>query len=77
MKRRALLCGAAALAGCQGNLPLPALSSRGDDTPLQRIAFGSCNDQNKPQPIWSAVLESRPDLFLFAGDNVYASEQQV
>lgn len=40
---------------------------------LQRIAFGSCIDQAKPQPLWPAVLEARPDLFLFAGDNVYAS----
>jgi alkaline phosphatase D len=39
--------------------------------PLTRIAFGSCADEEKPQPIWDAVLRYRPDLFLFAGDNVY------
>ncbi|MFO1080665.1 MAG: alkaline phosphatase D family protein [Reyranellaceae bacterium] len=39
--------------------------------PLSRIAFGSCADQKKPQPIWDAVLAYRPDLFIFAGDNVY------
>jgi alkaline phosphatase D len=39
--------------------------------PLTRIAFGSCADEEKPQPIWDAVLAYRPDLFLFAGDNVY------
>lgn len=39
--------------------------------PLSRIAFGSCAHQDRPQPIWQAVLAYRPDLFLFAGDNVY------
>src|SRR5262245_40516001 len=38
---------------------------------LARIAFGSCADQAKPQPIWEAILAYRPDLFIFAGDNVY------
>jgi alkaline phosphatase D len=38
---------------------------------LTRIAFGSCADEEKPQPIWGAVLAYRPDLFVFAGDNVY------
>jgi len=42
-----------------------------DDAPLTRIAFGSCAHQDKPQPIWDAVLDYRPELFIFAGDNVY------
>ena len=40
-----------------------------------RIAIASCTDQTKPQPIWDAALAERPDYFVFAGDNVYASEQ--
>jgi alkaline phosphatase D len=39
--------------------------------PLTRVAFGSCAHQEKPQPIWDAVLAYRPELFIFAGDNVY------
>jgi alkaline phosphatase D len=42
-----------------------------DGPPLTRIAFGSCAHQEKPQPIWEAVLGYRPELFIFAGDNVY------
>lgn len=38
---------------------------------LQRIAFGSCSHQDKPQPIWTEVLASDPDLFIFLGDNIY------
>ncbi|MEA2803313.1 MAG: alkaline phosphatase, partial [Rhodospirillaceae bacterium] len=42
-----------------------------DRSPLSRIAFGSCADQVKPQPIWDAILAYQPELFIFAGDNVY------
>lgn len=38
---------------------------------ITRIAFGSCADQNKPQPVWAGVRATKPDLFLFLGDNVY------
>ena len=47
--------------------PHPALA-----TPLSRIAFGSCANQDKDQPIWEAILDARPDLFIFLGDNIYA-----
>ncbi|WND01484.1 alkaline phosphatase D family protein [Temperatibacter marinus] len=38
---------------------------------LSRIAFGSCNDEESPMPIWQSIYEAKPDLFLFTGDNVY------
>jgi hypothetical protein len=44
--------------------------------PLTRIAFGSCADEEKPQPIWDAVLAYHPELFLFTGDNVYGDVRQ-
>lgn len=40
--------------------------------PLQRIAFGSCANQTREQPIWTKVIEAQPDLFIMLGDNVYA-----
>ena len=58
-------------------LSLAAAATLGDqaaaqaDTGLTRIAFGSCADQARPQPIWDAVLGYRPACFLFLGDNVY------
>jgi alkaline phosphatase D len=42
-----------------------------DTHAMTRIAFGSCADEEKPQPIWDAVLAYKPELFIFAGDNVY------
>jgi len=50
---------------------LPAGLASRTAPPLSRIAFGSCADQTRPQPIWDAILAYRPDLFIFAGDNVY------
>lgn len=45
--------------------------------PLRRIAFGSCADQDKPQPIWDAVVATRPELFLFIGDLIYADTKDM
>lgn len=39
---------------------------------LERIAFASCARQGQAQPVWDAVLARDPDLFILAGDNVYA-----
>jgi alkaline phosphatase D len=38
---------------------------------LDRIALGSCNNQNYPTPLWEPLLATNPDLFLFLGDNIY------
>jgi alkaline phosphatase D len=42
------------------------------EMPLSRIAFGSCANQDRPQPIWDAVVEIKPQRFVFLGDNIYA-----
>ena len=57
---------------------LSASPRRADDSaPLQRIAFGSCVKQDKPQPIWDAIVETKPQLFLFLGDNIYADTEDM
>jgi alkaline phosphatase D len=38
---------------------------------LDRIAFGSCNREYKPQLIWKPILECKPDLWIWLGDIVY------
>ncbi len=76
MQRREFLsiAAVAGLAGCAA--PEQQRDGPSDaDGALQRIAFGSCIDQTRPQPIWDTVLATRPELFIFGGDNVYASEQ--
>jgi alkaline phosphatase D len=46
----------------------PADESR----PVSRILFGSCLKQNDPSPIFETMLQHRPELLLFLGDNIYA-----
>ena len=80
------LAGTAAVAGLAGGSasahhadsaspvsdPHPTLGRR-----LSRIAFGCCADQDKPQPVWDAVLARPNDLFIFLGDNIYADTRDM
>jgi alkaline phosphatase D len=36
-----------------------------------KIAFGSCNKHDLPQPLWKPILQDAPDVFMWLGDNVY------
>ncbi len=65
----ALLAAAPLLA----DAPLPAA----EDQPLERIGFGSCAEQDKPQPIWDAILETKPERFILLGDNIYADTEDM
>ncbi|KAG4953180.1 hypothetical protein JHK87_038774 [Glycine soja] len=38
---------------------------------VSRIAFGSCSNQSAPQPIWDAVVDFHPQIFIWLGDNIY------
>ena len=64
---------AAILAGCTGpRAAAPTILFLDPAKPLTRIAFGSCNRQNRPQPHWDKILATDPQLFLHLGDNIYA-----
>ena len=41
------------------------------------ISFGSCSDQSKPQPILRHVVATRPDLFVYLGDNIYGDTEDM
>ena len=54
--------------------PLPPLAAAPSlNQEISKIAFGSCFHQERPQPLVRLVLAKQPDLFVFLGDNVYAS----
>ena len=55
----------------------PKLLPLANEKLLTRIAFGSCAKQDKPQPIWDAIVATEPDLFLFIGDNIYGDSKDV
>jgi alkaline phosphatase D len=56
---------------------LPAAAAADDRLVLSRIAFGSCARQDKPQPIWDAVVAARPDIYLSLGDNIYGDTEDM
>jgi alkaline phosphatase D len=81
-RRRALLgalAAGAALTGCAGPVrtAVDAPSPPTGQTSAGRLRIGvaSCCDQTVAQPLWDAVLAEAPDHMVFAGDNVYASQQ--
>lgn len=67
-----------------GLLSLPFLDSlrvserpRITGAPSFTIAFGSCALQEEPQPVWDAIADAAPDVFIFCGDNVYADTEDM
>jgi len=82
MNRRSSLLGLA-LAGAACSTT-PDLNQFGFDAqvldssqlPL-RIAFGSCADQERPQPILMETLQRDPDLFIYLGDNIYGDTEDM
>ncbi len=41
------------------------------------IAFGSCNDQNRPNTFWNDILKNNPDVWIWGGDNVYSDTEDM
>jgi alkaline phosphatase D len=59
-------------AGLNATLPIaapnPALAS---DMLLTRLAFGSCQSENRSMAVWDVIAAQKPQAFLLIGDNVY------
>lgn len=39
--------------------------------PITTIAFGSCDHQDYAPKLWDRILEQRPQIWIWGGDNVY------
>jgi alkaline phosphatase D len=44
---------------------------------VTKITFGSCGDQDWPQPVLSLAAENKPDAFIFLGDNIYGDTDNM
>lgn len=44
---------------------------------LNTFAFGSCNRQYKPQPLWPYIKAQNPQLWIWGGDNIYADTSNI
>lgn len=91
ISRRQILGGlvaGGALAGCAGGqvlsagfptlagrLTLPKAPLLDPDTVLTRIGIGSCFNQNRSGALLETAMRTRPQLFLFMGDDVYGDTQ--
>jgi alkaline phosphatase D len=59
-------------AGLQSKLPVAAPNPvLADDTILTRVAFGSCQNENRSMAYWDVIAAQKPQAFLLIGDNVY------
>jgi alkaline phosphatase D len=76
--KRSLLAGALASCLCLSSCLLPhrytgKVRQKIRAEEITSIAFGSCSNQNKPQPVLEAVVKRKPDLFVYLGDNIYSN----
>lgn len=55
-----------------------ALIPRGLDysATITKVGFGSCANQEAPQPIWNTIEKTGLDIFVFLGDTVYSSKPE-
>jgi alkaline phosphatase D len=60
-------------------LPRPAVTQTAAAArePLTRIAFGSGNQEDQPQPLWELIGRQRPQLWIWLGDNIYADTDKM
>ena len=68
------LLGCVMLAGCHTTKPESASSQQ---KPLTTIAFGSCSDQKRPQPLWDDIVAQKPDVWIWLGDNIYGDSESM
>ncbi len=60
--------------GCQSQDRPQSVNSA---TPVTRIAFGSCGNQDRPQPVLDVALLYKPDFFIYLGDNIYGDSRSM
>ena len=41
------------------------------------IAFGSCNKQNIENVLWDDIMQQKPNLWIWGGDNIYADTDNM
>jgi alkaline phosphatase D len=48
-----------------------------DSKTVTTIAFGSCSDQKRPQPLWDDILAQKPEVWIWLGDNIYGDTENM
>ena len=61
----------------QGGVPQQLYeSNKMYGTQPNRIAFGSCNEQDMTNKLWNIISERKPTAFIWGGDAVYAGTKE-
>ncbi len=61
--------------GCTSHPVISKIESKSEH--ILRIAFGSCNKVELEQPLWKPILDTKPDLWIWLGDNIYANTEDM
>lgn len=69
------LFGYTLLTGCRTTKSIPAVSQSQPSVSI--IAFGSCSDQKRPQPLWDDIVRQKPDVWVWLGDNIYGDSENM
>ncbi|QHV99086.1 alkaline phosphatase D family protein [Spirosoma endbachense] len=67
--------GCVVLAGCRSSKTDTASSQ--EQKTVTTIAFGSCSDQKRPQPLWDDIVAQKPDVWIWLGDNIYGDSESM
>lgn len=59
------------LLSCKNN-PLPFGSNA-----ISKISFGSCQSQDNPILALDVIVDNKPDLFIYLGDNIYGDTENM
>lgn len=56
---------------------VPFFSWAQQESTLNRIAFGSCSNQDDSVQMWEDVIQQKPDLWIWLGDNIYGDTHNM
>lgn len=60
---------------------IPSVNAQVKEPPasdsITRIALGSCNRENLPQPLWRPIISNHPQLWIWTGDAVYGDTEDM
>ncbi|WP_010135409.1 alkaline phosphatase D family protein [Ochrovirga pacifica] len=80
MKHLGLLLCAISLAACKSNnqaAPEQVATTTEENKSDFILTFGSCNKPSKTNVLWDDVLDLNPDIWIWAGDNIYGDSQDM
>jgi len=77
MNRFLFLLSAFIWLGCNSKTTETTFQIPVKDSSKITIAFGSCSDEDKAQPLWKDIIAEAPDLWIWLGDNIYGDTEDM